>query len=227
MLKLSPRLAAVAKAADGRRSVIEVGCDHGFLSVYLALSGCESVTASDIREYPLRRAAANAAGYGAADKIRFVRADGLAFEGAENADTVIFAGLGGETVISALSAAPWTRSGTLLVLQPQSKIYELREWLEDNGFGITGASLVKDAGKLYIVLSALGGAEKCGSIEKLLLDRGDPLTGEWLDARIKKYRNILDGMDRAAAPCPGRPEAEEILRRLEDAETEYKNGISR
>ena len=49
--------------------------------------------------------------------------------------------MGGETIWGILAAAPWTRDGRhTLLLQPQTKIEELRLRLCENGYAVTRAS---------------------------------------------------------------------------------------
>ena len=76
-VSLSPRLAAVASLILPG-SVTDVGTDHGFLPVWLALQdGSRTITATDVREGPLASAKATARQYGAEDRITFILCDGL------------------------------------------------------------------------------------------------------------------------------------------------------
>ena len=87
----------------------DVGTDHGFLPVWLRLHGrVASAIASDLRPGPLSRARENAAAWGV-DGIDFRLCDGLADIGAEECDTVVIAGMGGENIAAILSAAPLDR----------------------------------------------------------------------------------------------------------------------
>ena len=135
--ELSPRLAVVARMAAGARILADVGCDHGLLSIYMLTHGlAQTAVASDLRPGPLSTARRNAAGCGLAGRIRFELCDGLDYPGAEKADTVAVAGMGGETIAGILQRAPWTSGGARLVLQPQSKISELCRWLAENGYAL-------------------------------------------------------------------------------------------
>ncbi len=208
----------------GKQNIIDVGCDHGYLSIYLALHGAARVTASDIRPGPLGSAKLNAQRYGVEDRVVFELADGLAFSGADTADAVVAAGMGGETIISILKDAPWVKDDTLLVLQPQSKVEELCEWLAENGFHLTDARLARDSGRLYAVMCAEGGAagEHSPYPEDLLLKRGDPLLPEWLSAHIARLAAALDGMARSETPRAEEIKLRRSLERFERTEREYK-----
>ena len=145
--ELSPRLAAVARMAAGARILADVGCDHGLLSIYMLTHGwAQTAVASDLRPGPLSTARRNAAGCGLAGRIRFELCDGLDYPGAEKADTVAIAGMGGETIAGILQRAPWTSGGARLILQPQSKISELCRWLAENAYALRSALLSRKAG---------------------------------------------------------------------------------
>ncbi|MBS7227239.1 MAG: tRNA (adenine(22)-N(1))-methyltransferase TrmK, partial [Oscillospiraceae bacterium] len=114
----------------------------------------------------------------------------------QEADTVIIAGMGGETMIEILKNAPWTRE-KLLLLQPMTKAELLRSWLVGNGYVITQERLVRDKDTLYAVLTATGGESEaitpaqayCGV--KLA---HDPLWGEYIDERMAKLARAAEGL---------------------------------
>ena len=172
MIRLSARLAAVAALVPAGASVIDVGTDHAMVPVWLVQAGsCPHVLATDIRPGPLRNAAALLERTGTGDRIRLMQTDGLAGIDPGGYDAVIIAGMGGETVASILSAAPWTRSGALLILAPQSKQAQLRRFLIKSGYGITAERLAADAGRVYPILTARGGVSPDYSEAELHLGR--------------------------------------------------------
>jgi tRNA (adenine22-N1)-methyltransferase len=144
-MKLSPRLKLLADfAAEGKR-IADVGTDHGYLPVWLALYGrTESIAATDIRIGPLQSAICKAREAGVLDRIRFVLCDGLCCDGAQDTDTVIIAGMGGETIAAILKRAVWTTSGVRLILQLRQKRRAVR-MAGKIGYKLSGAVLVEDA----------------------------------------------------------------------------------
>lgn len=197
-VKLTPRLLAAARLAGESRFAVDVGTDHGRLAVWLLQNEMAArVAATDIRKGPLSSAVATAEEYGLAERIRFELCDGLDFPGAEAADAVIIAGMGGETIEGILRRAPWTLGGARLVLQPQSKLDELCVWLRITGYGLEGAALAAEGERLYVVLAARGGAEGPIFAEDALCASGDPLLPRWLDARIATVQRAIDGMESA------------------------------
>ena len=68
-IPLSKRLEVCAGFVSPGDRVADIGCDHGYLSIHLLLSGRAShVYASDIGEGPLQSAHINAHKYGVADR---------------------------------------------------------------------------------------------------------------------------------------------------------------
>lgn len=152
-LPLSNRLQACCKFIRQGDRVADVGCDHGYLGIYLLRSGIAYfVIASDVNPLPLQSAKMNAEKFGVWDKMAFYLSDGVQ-NIPHDFDTLVCAGMGADTMISILSAAPWLRSNQYrLVLQCQSKTPSLRRYLSENGWQILQESIVKDGRFLYTVM---------------------------------------------------------------------------
>jgi len=152
-IKLPARLQAIADFIEARASVADIGTDHGFLPVYLAQTGlARRIIASDMSAGSLGAARRSAEKYGVSDKIEFTVAPGLAAVCETDVDTIIIAGVGGETIISILEEAPWTKTGKKLILQPQTKKDELLGFLNEQGYIIIETKQQQDRGRTYTVL---------------------------------------------------------------------------
>lgn len=198
-IHLSPRLQMVADFVPPCVCAADVGTDHGYLPVWLLQNGIiQTAIAADIHAGPLANARQSAAAYDLTERFRFVQADGLRFPDAQTTDVITVAGMGGETICAILAAAPWLRQGKRLVLQPQSKVQTLVDWLWRSGFTIEDAALCCDAGKRYLALCVLGhpAAQPC-AVETLLLRRQDPLLPDYLAQEIRRQKRALAGMARA------------------------------
>ena len=222
VIRLSPRLSAVAELIPPGAHVIDVGTDHAMLPVWLIQTGrAAHVWASDLRSGPLESADRLIRETQTGDRIDLRRTDGLSGFSRSDVDTVVIAGMGGETMISILSAAPWLHDGVLLILEPQSKQDLLRRWLAENGFVIRQERLVKDSGRIYPILTAESGAEPeyteaeyhTGCWERIC---SDPLFGDYLETLRK----------RAAAAAPYDENAKLLLSALDKMKErlEYDNG---
>lgn len=200
-LVLQPRLRLLADMVPAGSRLADVGTDHGYLPVYLMQQGrIAGAIASDIVPGPLQHARQTAAEYDVAG-ISFRLCSGLEAIAPEEADTIVIAGMGGETIQSVLEAAPWTAKGAhLLLLQPMTKVEYLRKWLADNGYCFTAERLVFDKEHLYPVLAVRGGvqppltpAQQYGGV----LLEGDALYRAYLDERIGKLQKAIDGLGRS------------------------------
>lgn len=198
---LSPRLSAIASLVPKGARVVDVGTDHGYVPVWLVKhQAAATVIATDIKPGPLEKAVMSARRAGVEDRIKFLLCDGLSDCPPEEADTVIIAGMGGETIINILREAPWTRcGGRRLILQPMTKPELLRQWLSDNGYSILGERLVKDAGVIYAIIVASEGrqtplteAELYTGGWELICD--DPLFEEYLELLASKTARAIEGL---------------------------------
>ena len=152
-LPISDRLLVCAGFIAPGERVADVGCDHGYLSIHLLTNGiASSCIASDINEQPLLCAVRNAEKYGVRDKMEFYLSDGVR-NIPRDFDTMVCAGMGGDTMISILESAPWLKSSRYrLILQCQSKTPMLRQYLSDEGWRITEESVLRDGRFLYTVM---------------------------------------------------------------------------
>lgn len=205
-LELGPRLRAIAALVPlGCRTLADIGTDHGYIPVSLLLEGrLDRAIAADIGAPPLDHARRTAGLYGVSERMDFRLGDGLAVVEPGEAEVIVIAGMGGDTIAGILAAAPWSRDGPLLLLQPMSRAYELRRWLPERGYAVRAETLVQDKGVLYPILSAAGGtmapASEAQAWGGFLLE-GDPLWGRYLSDRILRLRRAAAGLERARDPA--------------------------
>lgn len=152
-LPLSNRLLTCCSFVRPGDRVADVGCDHGYLGIYLLQHGIASfVFASDVNEMPLHSAVINAAKYAVSDRIAFYLSDGVR-NIPRDFDSMVCAGMGADTMISILEAAPWLKNGNYrLILQCQSRRPELRRYLNEQGYAITRETLAQDGKFIYPVM---------------------------------------------------------------------------
>lgn len=151
-IPLSPRLQTCCSFVHNGDRVADIGCDHGYLGIYLLKNGiAQAVIASDINKGPLESAIRNSEKFGVRDKMSFYLSDGVR-NIPRDFDTLVCAGMGGDTMVSILEAAPWLKSSQYrLVLQCQSKNGALRRYLTENSWKILQEQVVKDGKFLYPV----------------------------------------------------------------------------
>ena len=156
MKELGVRLQTVADMVRTGSRVADIGTDHALLPVHLIKSGrVPFAIASDVKEGPAAAAAHTVKEAGVTALVSVRVGDGLATVQPHEVDDVVVAGMGGETIVQILAAAPWICDARLqFVLQPMSKPEKLREFLYQNGFSILEERVVEDAEHLYSVMLA-------------------------------------------------------------------------
>ena len=201
VLKLQPRLRCIAEAVPDGVRLVDVGTDHGYLPVWLLREGrIPSAVASDIHRGPLEHARRTAETYGVAARMDFRLCAGLDGVAPGEVDAIVIAGMGGETIVSILSAAPWLReSGAMLLLQPMTKENVLRSYLAENGFRIASERLVEDKGTIYAVLRAEAGQSAPLTAVEAWCGVPSPheaLYGAYAAERVRKLEEAAEGMRR-------------------------------
>lgn len=203
-IDLTPRLKTIASLIPAGARVADVGADHGRLPVWLLEQGSvETAIATDIAAGPLEAARRTAQRHKLTHRLSLRQGDGLAPVSPGEVDTVVIAGMGGETIAAILAAAPWTREGKRLILQPMTSAHDLRRWLTENGYFIQRETLVED-GKLYVILEAAGGRDVPMTPAELLVGRqwegmASPLRSKYLQQAINRTQKALIQRQRALA----------------------------
>ena len=153
MKPLSQRLETIATLVPKGARVCDIGCDHGYLAIYLRLNGiAETVIAADLNELPLKRAEANIKKLNA-DNIDLRLCDGLSGVKKDEIDTVIIAGMGGNVIAGIIERSEFSKSEDLtFILQPTTSAEVLREFLCENGFDVSSETVVYENNKLYSVM---------------------------------------------------------------------------
>ena len=152
-LPLSDRLLLCAGFVAKGDRVADIGCDHGYLGIYLLTNGiASSVIAADINEGPLQSAMRNAHKFGVKQNMTFYLSDGVR-NIPRDFDTLVCAGMGGDTMVHILESAPWLKNEQYrMILQCQSKTPLLRRYLSENGWRIYEESVLRDGKFLYTVM---------------------------------------------------------------------------
>ena len=222
-LNLTPRLQAIADRVPQGARLADVGTDHGHLPLWLLTQGrLEAAIASDIRQGPLAHAQENAKFHELTDRVRFVLAPGLEGVRADECDVVTVAGMGGETMISILEAAPWTADGAhLLLLQPMTMLPQLRQWLWSRGYGIEEECVCREGRRYYLVWTVYGGGQ---AVSRPLTDCvvsdalcRAPQAEDYLRRLLERETRALEGMERGTAAQDQLEAQRAVVRRIRAA----------
>ncbi|MCM1430271.1 MAG: class I SAM-dependent methyltransferase [Muribaculaceae bacterium] len=216
---MSKRLEAVAALVTSWGVLADIGTDHAYVPIALAESGrIKRAIAMDVRRGPLSRARENIAAAGLADCIETRLSDGLTALSPGEASSIVIAGMGGELMRRILSAGEAVcGQAEELILQPQSDIARVREYLRLRGYRIDAEEMVWD-GKYYPMLRAVHAPEACGVRGEeemallgdlygpLLLRDKHPLLLSFLEKEGEELARILESLD-------GQPESEKAGKR--------------
>ena len=223
-LPLSNRLLTCCQFVHPGDRVADIGCDHGYLGIYLLKSGiAASVIASDVNQQPLHSAVINARKFGVSEKMSFYLSNG-ARSIPRDFDVLVCAGMGADTMISILEAAPWLRDSRYrLILQCQSKRPELRKYLAAAGYSISRETLAKDGKFVYPVMEICHTPGAVPApwdyyITPQLIEDNSPLFQEFLTRVIGGLENNAIGLRQSGGEKYR--EVTEILQHLHQLEGE-------
>ncbi|MCR5769439.1 MAG: tRNA (adenine(22)-N(1))-methyltransferase TrmK [Lachnospiraceae bacterium] len=214
VIKLSQRLEMSVRMVEKAECVADVGCDHAHTDIRLLSDGTvDRCIAMDVRTGPLEKAAGNLELYGYTENVELRLSDGLDALRPGEVEYVIIAGMGGVVMKNILERGLGAKGHLrddkpVLVLQPQSHIYDVRKWLYENGYVITDEDMCLEDGKYYFAIKAEPAGDEGGKpvqnrpggytvSEKelefgpVLLSGNNELFPEYLDgARRKALRKI-------------------------------------
>lgn len=201
-MQISKRLQRVAAQVQQGGVVADIGCDHGFTSIYLIENGlAEHAIAMDINPGPLERAREHICQYGMEEKIAVRLSDGAAELLPGEADCLLISGMGGGLICKILQASrSVVEQVRELVLSPQSEIFLVRHLLHEMGFIIDREEMIVDQGKYYVILHAVPGSQHFLREEeyiygKYLIDGKDKVLLNFLQEEILRIDRILQGME--------------------------------
>lgn len=233
-MQLSKRLSAVASMVTEGNRLVDVGCDHGYLPLYLYLNKkIPSAIAMDVRPGPLSRAREHIAEYGLEKYIETRLSDGLLALSPGEGDTLTIAGMGGPLMERILTAKEEVReSFRELILQPQSDIPHFRRFLGEIGWEIVEEEIVLEDGKFYPMMKAVRGEARTvpgdmpytpeEAFGGLLLKKRHPVLKLYLERELRIRNEILEKLKEAAADNR-RKEVEEERRLVLTALEQYES----
>ena len=225
-MELSKRLQAVADLVSDGLVVADVGTDHGYIPIYLMQTKkCSKAIAMDVNKGPLLRAEEHIISYGLSDSIETRLSDGVHALRCGECDCVVIAGMGGALTIKILEEGKEIfRNLKEFVLQPQSELYKVREYLCENAYCIIEENMVLEDGKFYPMFKVVNGQspayhtvellygkllleqknavlkaflEKEKSVKEMILANLEQSSGAHIEIRRKEIQEELEGIEYA------------------------------
>ena len=161
-VKLSPRLEAVSSYVKDDSKIIDIGCDHAFLDIYLYKNRNNiKIIASDVNEKALQNAKANIHKYNLDNKIDTRLGSGLTVLNDEDIDTIILAGMGSFTMLKILNHDLLKKTSIKqIIVQSNTDLYLLRKEVIKKGFYIKNEQVIKENNLYYVIINFERGKRK-------------------------------------------------------------------
>lgn len=197
-INLSKRLLAIAKMVNKNSSIIDVGCDHALLDIYLSQNKLiKKSIASDITVGALNQARKNIS-ISNVRNIDVRLADGLdALEEKDLIDTIVISGLGNQKIIGILKKnKEKLKNIKNIIIQSNTGYEAIRREVSSLGYFIEDESLVKENKIIYVVIKFTKGKKKYNKKElcfgPVLLKNKSELFYELIENEINKNIFIID-----------------------------------
>lgn len=219
-IHLSKRLTALANMVTDGNRLADIGTDHGYIPIYLCQTGkIPSALAMDIGKGPLQQAQTHIAEHGLSEQIKTRLSDGMAALQFGEVDTILIAGMGGGLVMKILSEGAEKLTGKEeLILQPQSEIALVREFLRVRNFQILNEDMILEDGKYYPMMkvSQQKAAEQTKILPQevadafgpVLLQKRHPVLKEWLERELRTTNSVIEQLS-------AQPDHERIRNRMQ------------
>lgn len=204
-MNLDNRLKRITDFIPSDSYILDVGCDHALLDIYLALNRNNvKLIASDINENPLKIAKENIKKHNLEDKIKLEKADGVSKINDE-VDIVVIAGMGTSTINDIINNdLEKLKNVKKIIISSHTSSFELRENMNKKGFKIIDEVVVFDKGKYYEIIVYSNGYEKLSKLDMeygpIISKRKDEITKAYFNERYLKlieiYKKIPNGNEK-------------------------------
>ena len=157
MKKISNRFNEIIKLIEGD-TIADIGSDHAYLPMWLYFNNKIKIAyAADISEKCVEKIKINIKKNNIPENIIIpVLSDGLSYfiknDIIKKITDIIIAGMGGETIAKIIESAPVENIN--FILQPNSKIEFLKNFLYKNKFEIISEIKIEDKKRFYTILNA-------------------------------------------------------------------------
>ena len=183
---ISSRLKSLVKYVDNNDKVIDIGCDHALLDVFLVKNKIvNNIIVSDVSSNALEQGINNIRKYNLEDYIDARVGNGLeVLKDTDNVDTIIISGMGTSTILEILNNK-YLYNIKKLIIQSNRDYYELRRDVVKLGFVINEEEVIIDNDKLYINIVFIRGIKKY-SLEELKYGTNNMVNKELY------YKSLID-----------------------------------
>lgn len=154
------RLEAICSFLTKEDRIIDIGCDHAYVSIEMAQRNTKKILATDIHPKALEMAKKNIASLNLEHQIECQQSDGLENIDPSSYDTLVIAGMGTSTIIHILSNQEKLKSIQKMVIQTNNELDRLRAFINSNGYELKKERVVFEKKHYYVVMLWKKGTKK-------------------------------------------------------------------
>lgn len=190
-MNISNRLKTIADMIDSDYHVIDVGCDHALLDIYLTLNKKIKCTAIDNKEKVINYSKENIEKYNLTSKIELILNDGLENIKIHDDDIIVLAGLGTKTILNIIA----NKNIKHLIVQSNDDVYNLRYQLTKLNYKVIDEKIVYEKKKYYTIIKLEKEKAKYSKKEleygPILLKEKNKVFDKYLIKRIDYFEMLL------------------------------------
>ena len=201
MIKISKRLETISSLIPINANIIDIGCDHALLDIYLIEKKLvKKVIASDINNNALNNAKENIKKYKLEKVIETRLGNGLGtLNEKDGIDTIVISGMGAHTIIGILkNNLDKLQNIDTIIIQSNTKLELLRKEITKLNYMIDDEIMLEENKKIYTIIKFIKGKKKYSKKEiyfgPILLQKNDKVFKEYTKkelAKLKLYLKLL------------------------------------
>ena len=183
---INKKLKAIASFINTQDTVVDIGCDHAYLAIYLKENKlCKNVYASDINENALNIAKHNIKEHNL--DIETILSDGFKNIANTNIDTAVISGMGTNSILDIIRYAP--QNINKYILCSHNNLDILRKKLYEHKLYIEKEIAIYDHKKYYVIMLVTKNYQK---ENRLSLKYGRSNDKKYLSYLLKKEQEVLN-----------------------------------
>lgn len=198
-MRINERLKRVASYVDDNSYIIDVGCDHALLDIYLVKTKKNIKTiASDISDGPLEYAYKNIEKEKLLNKIKITKRNGIDNLEKE-VDTIIISGMGTSNVLDIIFRNKDNlKNIKKIIISSNNDWYSLRKTFKENNYYIKEEDIILENNKFYPIIIFEKGTKKYKKYElkygPILLKSNNEIFKKYIKKEITKLNNIKNNL---------------------------------
>lgn len=190
----SKRLLAISSFIDINDKLIDVGCDHGYLGIYLKQNNlCRDLLLTDLRDDALNNAITNINKLGL--NIKTLKTNGLNNIDLNNYNTISISGMGTSTILKILSILRNNSSINKIIIQSNNDLDILRKGLYELNYYLEDEITIKENDIYYVICKFMKGNKKIDS-NTLLFGINKEDKKDYYNYLLNNYMEILNKIPR-------------------------------